>query len=245
MPGIALKDLHFSYAADAPVLRGVSLEVAPRQIVALLGRNGAGKTTTFRIATGLLAPGGGAALIEDIDLAVNRQGALKRLAFVPEDSLLYQSLSAEENLNMFGLLWGVAASTIRERAPALLDELGLWPVRRQRVSALSNGMRQRLSTGVALIHDPAVLFLDEPFSGLDVDSAAAMRRLLRRRANAGAAILFSSHAPELVEALADEIAILDDGRITARGSCVQINKEGGAVRFLLAHSQRQRWQAPA
>ena len=116
MPGITLKDLHFSYAADAPVLRGVSLEVAPRQIVALLGRNGAGKTTTFRIATGLLAPGGGAALIDDIDLGVNRQGALKRLAFVPEDSLLYQSLSAEENLNMFGLLWGVAASTIRERA---------------------------------------------------------------------------------------------------------------------------------
>ena len=245
MPGIALKDLHFSYAADTPVLRGLSLEVAPRQIVALLGRNGAGKTTTFRIATGLLAPGSGAAFIDDIDLAVNRQGALRRLAFVPEDSLLYQSLSAEENLNMFGLLWGVAASTIRERAAAILDELGLWSVRRQRVSALSNGMRQRLSTGVALIHDPTVLFLDEPFSGLDVDSAAAMRRLLRRRADAGAAILFSSHAPELVEALADEIAILDEGRITARGSCVPINKDGGAVRFLLAHSQRQRWQAPA
>lgn len=245
MPGITLKDLHFSYVADTPVLRGVSLDVAPRQIVALLGRNGAGKTTTFRIATGLLAPGAGAAFVDDIDLGTNRQRALKKLAFVPEDSLLYQNLTAEENLNMFGLLWGVAASRIRERAAALLDELGLWPVRRQRVSALSNGMRQRLSTCVALIHDPAVLFLDEPFSGLDVDSAAAMRQLLRRRANAGAAILFSSHAPELVEALADEIAILDEGRIAARGSCVQINKDGGAVRFLLAHSRRQRWQSPA
>ena len=146
---------------------------------------------------------------------------------------------------MFVMLWGVAASTIRERASSLLDELGLRPVRRHRVSALSNGMRQRLSTCVALIHDPAVLFLDEPFSGLDVDSAAAVRRLLRRRADAGAAILFSSHAPELVESLADEIAILDEGRITARGSGVQIKKDGGAVRFLLAHSDRQRWQAPA
>ncbi len=245
MPGITLRELHFSYAAGAPVLRGVSLDVAPRQIVALLGRNGAGKTTTFRIATGLLAPSGGAALIDDIDLTVNRQAALKKLAFVPESSLLYQSLTAEENLNMFGLLWGVAASTIRERAAVLLDELGLSPVRRHRVSALSNGMRQRLSTCAALMHDPAVLFLDEPFSGLDFDSAAAMRRLLRRRADAGVAILFSSHAPELVEALADEIAVLDDGRITARGSGVQIKKDGGAVRFLLAHSERQRWRAPA
>jgi ABC-2 type transport system ATP-binding protein len=235
MNRINLEDVRFSYGSDRPVLRGVTLDVRAGEVVGLLGANGAGKTTTFKILAGLLRADSGTVTIDGVPAATQAIEARQRTAFVPDTSLLYEQMSAEENLNMFGVLWNVGAATIEERGAELLRRSGLWDVRDEWVRSYSTGMRQKLSLCVALLLDPQVIVLDEPFSGLDVDGALWGRDLIRAQARAGKAILFSSHVPELVEAIADAVAILDGGRIVNTAAIADVKRAGGAVRHFTSH----------
>lgn len=238
MSRIHLHDVRFGYGANRQVLRGVTLDVPAGHVLGLLGANGAGKTTTFRILAGLLRADSGAVIIDDVDAASRPVEARQRTAFVPDTPLLYDQLSAEENLNMFALLWNVDAATARARSAQLLHDAGLWSVRDEWVRGYSAGMKQKLSLCAALLHDPRVIVLDEPFSGLDVQGALWGREVIRAQARAGKAILFSSHVPELVEAIADSVAILDRGIIVNTAAISEVKRAGGAVRHFTSHASK-------
>jgi ABC-2 type transport system ATP-binding protein len=231
MTRVSLSNIRFGYSADTPVLRGLHLEVEAGEIVGLLGRNGSGKTTTFRILTGLLRADVGTIRLNGITPDDDPVAVKKQMAFLPDAHLLYEQMSAEENMNMFSLLWGVDPHHARERSEALLHQAELWQVRQQWVESYSLGMKQRLSICAALLHDPSIIVMDEPFASLDVDSGLWGRAQLRSRADAGVAILFSSHVPELIEAISDSIAVLDQGVVVSKASIGEVKRAGGAIAY--------------
>jgi len=231
MTRIVLDRVTFGYRPAHPVLNGLSLEVAAGQIVGLLGRNGAGKTTTFRILTGLLRPDSGSVTLDGISASADPVSVRRRTAFLPDTPLLYDRLSAEENMNMFGLLWGVDPADAATRSECLLREAGLWEVRDEWVRGYSAGMQQRLAICAALIHEPTIIVMDEPLTGLDVDGSLWGRQVIRARAAGGASILFSSHIPELIENVADVIAVLDRGVIAGLAPIADVRRAGGAIEY--------------
>ena len=206
--------MFFSYNQEQPVLKGLNLEVFPNEIVGLLGANGSGKTTTFKLLSGLLHPDEGHLAVAGIPILDQPREALKRCAYVPDDSLLYAQFSALENLNLFAILWGVEGGLARQRSEKLLKEVGLWEVRNQWVKSYSRGMKQKLSICAALLHEPQVLLMDEPFTGLDIDALLWARVMFKQYAGTeGRSIIFTSHTPEVVESLASRVLILKDGVI--------------------------------
>ncbi len=238
MSAITLQEVSFSYGAHRPVLRGVTLQVHSGQVLGLLGSNGAGKTTTFKILAGLLRANGGVVEIDGVSSAARPVEARQRMAFVPDTPLLYGQMSAQENLNMFALLWNVDAATARARSTQLLHDSGLWEVRDQWVRGYSTGMKQKLSLCAAMLHDPRVIVIDEPFSGLDVEGALWGREVIRAQARAGRAVLFSSHVPELIEAMADAVAVLHDGRIVGTATMADVEEAGGIVAYFRSHTRK-------
>lgn len=213
MNGIAVDNLWFAFRNRNPVLKGVSFEVRPGEIVGLAGPNGSGKTTTLRIIAGLLNPDEGSVRVAGVAAGGDRAARRRTTAFIPDHSLLYDELSGEENMNMFGLLWGLAPGEIRSRSEALFAEVGLSESRRHYVSQYSAGMRQKLSFCCALLSRPSVVIMDEPFTAMDVDASAWSQRMLRDRAAEGAAVLFSSHDRPLINDLATRALTIEDGRI--------------------------------
>ncbi|WP_163867418.1 ABC transporter ATP-binding protein [Myxococcus eversor] len=223
--------MSFRHGRGPAVLDQVSLEARPGEVLGLLGANGAGKTTLFRVVAGLLKPRTGQVRVAGVDVATNPGEASRRLGFVPDEPLLYPRLSALENLNQFGVLWGVPAAQARPRAEALLRETGLWEERDAWVEGYSRGMRQKLSLCCALLHRPAVLVLDEPFNGLDLGASLWLRALLRARAEAGDCILLSHHQPEVLDALVDRLAVLRRGRVMDLVDRVEVARQGGTARL--------------
>jgi ABC-2 type transport system ATP-binding protein len=211
--GVELRDVHFRYVRDVPVLRGVDFSVRRGEVAALLGSNGAGKTTLFRLIAGLARPDSGSIQVAGLNVSAASRETRRRCGFVPDEPLLYRQLSASENLCMVAILWGVAAGTARSRAEELLLEVGLWEVRDQLVASYSRGMTQKLAICAALLPAPEVLLMDEPFTGLDLESSLWARAVIRRFADAGGTVLFTTHLPELVDALAERVAFLHTGRI--------------------------------
>jgi ABC-type multidrug transport system ATPase subunit len=175
---------------EKDVLRGVDLDLPPGGFLLVTGRNGAGKSTLLRLLAGLLAPSGG-----ELEVAVGRG----RLGYVGHEPLLYRELTALENLELYGRLYRVAER--KERIGMLLERYGLWEARHQRVSTYSRGMQQRLALCRATLHDPELLLLDEPFTGLDADGAELLGRELAELAEART-IVVSSHQPERLAELA-------------------------------------------
>lgn len=224
---VRVQNVRFSYDAETPVLQGVSFDCPSGEILSLLGANGAGKTTLFEIVAGLKRPSVGTVQVCGIDVVASSQQAKQKLAYIPERPVLYPELSALENLNLFGQLWGVNHDSIQERAESLLREVDLWSVRHQWVEAYSTGMKKKLSLCTALIHDPAVLLIDEPFSGLDIEAGWWARGILRSFARDGGCVVFTSHTPELVSAFAERIIILLDGRIVYDERQHTAEEEGG------------------
>ena len=214
MSGISVHNLWFSFRSNHAVLRGAQLEVKPGEIVAMLGQNGAGKTTMLRIVVGLLRPDDGKVVIAGVSSASDARSVKQVTAFIPDHSLLYDALSAEENMNMFGMLWGLAPREIQERTAVLLEEVGLSECRQQVVGSYSAGMKQKLAFCCALLHQPSVIVLDEPFTAMDSDAARWSEAMLKQRAANGAAVLFSSHDGALVERMASRAVRLSAGRIS-------------------------------
>jgi ABC-2 type transport system ATP-binding protein len=233
MSGVSVEGVTFRYGHGPEVLKALSLEVQPGEILGLLGPNGAGKTTLFRLIAGLLRPCRGSIQVAGFSLTSERREASRRLGFVPDEPLLYPMLSALENLNMYALLWGVPAEVAKARAESLLHDVGLWEERHAWVRTYSRGMRQRLALAGAVLHEPEVLVLDEPFNGLDLGAGLWCRESLRRQAAAGRAILLSSHEPETLGLLADRLAVLRQGRIAALLGRTEMAAEGGVAAVYL------------
>ena len=178
---------------DHVAVAHADVDVAPGRITGLIGPNGSGKTTLLLVLAGLLAPDAGSVEVAGADPSVDGLRARARIGWMPDHVGTWETLTSHEIVASFGRLYGLSRGDADARATELLAEVGLSEFAGQRVRVLSRGQKQRLSLARALVHDPAVLLLDEPASGLDPDSRVALRRILRRRADAGAAIIVSSH----------------------------------------------------
>jgi ABC-2 type transport system ATP-binding protein len=213
-PAIKVQNLtkHFE---DVTAVDHINFEVKKGEIFGFLGPNGAGKTTTIRILTGLLKPDEGTASIVGYDVLRNPIEAKQCMGVVPEVSNAYIDLSAWENLNLIGKLYGVSTHRLQENATKLLKDFGLYEVKDKLVRGFSKGMKQKLLLCMALVNDPEVLFLDEPTSGLDVESARVLREKVTQYNKEGNTVFLSTHNMEEANQLCHRTAIINHGKIAA------------------------------
>ena len=220
-PAIVVRGLRKSFGAKEAVA-GIDLAIAAGSFAGLVGPNGAGKTTSLSIMTGLLRPDAGQIVVDGRDVWADPPGAKAIMGVVPAEAQLFERLSGAELLEYAGRLRGMPAGEARSRATQLLDVLDLTEDGKRLVADYSTGMRKKAMLGCALIHNPAVLFLDEPLEGVDPVSADVIRRLLTRFVGSGSTVLFSSHVMELVEQVCDHVSIIDQGHIVAAGTTDQV-----------------------
>jgi ABC-2 type transport system ATP-binding protein len=220
-PAIAVRGLRKSFGTKEAVA-GIDLEIAAGSFAGLVGPNGAGKTTSLSMMTGLLRPDSGQIVVDGRDVWADPPAAKAIMGVVPAEAQLFERLSGAELLEYAGRLRGMPASEARSRATQLLGVLDLAEDARRLVADYSTGMRKKAMLGCALIHNPAVLFLDEPLEGVDPVSADVIRRLLTRFVGSGSTVLFSSHVMELVEQVCDHVSIIDQGHIVATGTIDEV-----------------------
>jgi ABC-2 type transport system ATP-binding protein len=201
---------------------GVDLDVPRGRFFGLVGPNGAGKTTTLAMVTGLLRPDSGHARVDGIDVWAEPLLARQRMGVLPEGLRLFERLSGSELLHFTGRLRGMAPADTDQRAAELLAVLGLTGAGHQLVVDYSTGMRKKIALAAALLHNPPVLFLDEPFEAVDPVSARTIREVLRAFTGRGGTVVFSSHVMELVERICDDVAVMAGGRVLAAGPVDQV-----------------------
>ncbi|MEW6366378.1 MAG: ABC transporter ATP-binding protein [Acidobacteriota bacterium] len=216
-------DLTKRYPSVTAVDR-ISFTLGSHEIVGYLGPNGSGKTTTVNMVTGLLEPTKGRILFRGRNIEEDLVGYRRHFGYVPEEPALYGYLSGIEYLELVGRLRAIPGPHLAEVTDRLLHLLGLHEQRHAAISSYSKGMRQKVLIAAALLHDPDLLILDEPFSGLDVESALVLRDLVKALARAGKAILFSSHVLDVVERLCTRVIILNRGRIVADDSVERLRE---------------------
>ena len=214
-------------AFDRVAVAGLDLDLPAGELYALLGPNGAGKTTTLRMVVGLLTPDAGGIEIAGIDARRHPEDAKRVTAWLPDEPLLYDRLSPLEYLEFVAGLWQVPPALATERARDLLTFLGLWPHRNELCEGFSRGMRQKVALAGALLHDPQLLILDEPLSGLDAGASRQVKDLLRARVQRGHTVILTTHVLEVAERLADRIGIIAGGRLIAEGSMAALRAESG------------------
>lgn len=208
-------------------LRGLDLAVRPGEIYGLLGPNGAGKTTTLRILASLLAPTAGRARVAGIDVQADPLEVRRRIGFLSASTGLYPRLTARETLRYFGQLHGLEPARLEARISELIGSFGLADFADGRCEALSSGQRQKVSIARAVLHDPPVLILDEPTTGLDVMASGAMIEFIESRRAAGTCVLFSTHVLSEAERLCDRIGIVHGGRLLAAGTYEDLARDTG------------------
>jgi ABC-2 type transport system ATP-binding protein len=205
-------------------VRGVTFRAAPGQVIGLLGPNGSGKTTTIRMLTGLMRPTLGRVSWQGTDIQEQLLGYQARLGFVPEEPRLYAYLTAPEYLELVGGLRDLPRATVVARVNRYLELFGLDTDRYAPLSSFSKGMRQKVLIAASLLHDPDVVVLDEPCSGLDVASTIVLRTLVRALADRGKVIVYSSHVLDMVEKICSDVLILHHGRIVAHDSVARLRE---------------------
>jgi len=220
-PAIKILGLRKSFG-EKEAVAGIDLEIAAGSFAGLVGPNGAGKTTSLSMMTGLLRPDAGQILINGLDVWADPPAAKAIIGVVPAEARLFDRLSGEELLEYAGRLRGLPVGEARARAAQLLDVLDLTADAKRLVADYSTGMRKKAALGCALIHNPSVLFLDEPLEGVDPVSADSIRRMLTNYVGSGSTVLFSSHVMELVEQVCDHVSIISQGRIVATGTTEQV-----------------------
>ena len=207
---------------------GLNLLVEPGEFYALLGPNGAGKTTTLRMAASLLKPDSGSISIFGVDALRDPIAAKRITAWLPDEPMLYDQLTPLEYLEFIAGLWSVPARLAEKRAADLIDILELGPHRDVRCEGFSRGMKQKVALAGALVHEPRLIMLDEPLTGLDAAIARQVKDLLTARVRAGATIILTTHILEVAESLADRIGIVCGGRLVAQGTMASLRGEFGA-----------------
>ena len=221
--GLEIRDVEHSFG-DRVALDGVSFDVMPGVITGLLGPNGAGKTTLLRIMLGVLSPDRGTVRYQGRSVSEEDR---RHWGYMPQERGLYPGMPAGEQVVYFGRLHGLSRRDARSSAHALLAEVGLEDRWNDRSDKLSGGMQQRLQLATSLVHDPAIIVLDEPFAGLDPVAVESLSETLRQRARDGRTVLFSSHQLDLVQDLCEDIAMVDRGRTVLRGSVATLRASSG------------------
>jgi sodium transport system ATP-binding protein len=208
-------------------LCGLDLDCRAGEIYGMLGPNGAGKTTTLRVLATLLAPTSGTARIDGVDVAADPLEVRRRIGFLSGTTGLYPRLTPRETLAYFGKLHGIEAGELETRIGALLDRFGMREYADARCESLSTGQRQKVSIARAVLHDPPVLILDEPTTGLDVLASSAMIEFIESRRAAGTCVLFSTHVLSEAERLCDRIGVIFRGRLLAAGTLPELSELTG------------------
>jgi ABC-2 type transport system ATP-binding protein len=214
---LAARDLRKRYGSIEAV-KGVSLEIHEGETYGLLGPNGAGKTTTISMICGLLARDGGEVALDGAPIDVGAVAAKAGIGFVPQDLAIYPDLSARENLQFFGRLYGLSGSRLKSRTAEVLALIGLTERANDRIDTYSGGMQRRLNIGIGLLHQPRLLLLDEPTVGVDPQSRNAILESIAALGRHGMAILYTTHYMEEAERLCDRVGIIDAGEIRAEGT---------------------------
>jgi len=207
-----------------PAVDRVNFIIHPGEILGYLGPNGAGKSTTVKMLTGLLEPTSGHILFHGEDVRHDLKAFQRRIGYVPEEPHLYPHLSGREYLQLAGRLRGIPRLTLERKMDELLRLIGLWEDRHSPLASYSKGMRQKILLLAALLHDPELLILDEPFSGLDVNASMILRSLLSSLASRGKMILYSSHVLEVVERVCNNVLILRKGQVVAHDSVAHLRE---------------------
>ncbi len=219
-PALILRGLRKSFAK--PAVDGLDLTVRAGELYALLGPNGAGKTTTLRMVAGLLPPDAGQIEVFGVDARRRPIEAKRMVAWLPDEPTLYDKLDPLEYLEFVAGLWGVEPRRAQQLAEQLLETLGLWEHRRERCEGFSRGMKQKVALAGALVHEPKLLMLDEPLTGLDAAVARQVKDLLAARVREGATIILTTHILEVAERLADRVGIIQRGRLIAEGTLAEL-----------------------
>lgn len=221
---LRIRNLRKSYFKK-PVLHGIDLEIAPGQIIGYIGPNGAGKTTTLRILGGLDRRFEGEVEVLGIDVRRDPIEVKRRIGYLPESADLYEVLTPGEFYALVGGLHGLAEDTIVKRARSLEEFLGLSYRGGQRIDTFSKGMRQKVLLTSILLHDPDLIFMDEPLNGLDANSVIRVKELLNQLVADGKTVFYSSHIMDVVERISSRIVLLNNGRIAANGTFAEINRQ--------------------
>lgn len=203
-------------------VQDVNLRVAPGQFFGFLGPNGAGKSTTIKMLTGLLAPSAGRMQILGLDVVGNAIEVKRQIGVVPEGMALFGRLTGAEYLNFVGRMYGLDRATAAKRTSELLEFMELADQPKKLVTDYSHGMQKKLAMAAAVIHGPKILFLDEPFEGVDAIASGTLKAMLQRMISRGATIFLTSHVLEIVERLCSHLAIIHRGRLVAQGSLEEL-----------------------
>jgi ABC-2 type transport system ATP-binding protein len=225
MDALTIRGLTKSF--DRPAVRGLDLTIRAGEFYALLGPNGAGKTTSLRMVAGLLRPDAGAISIFGIDALRTPIEAKRVTAWVSDEPMIYDKLTPIEYLEFVAGLWQVKPATAKRSAEALLDWLGLAPQGNERCQGFSKGMRQKVALAGALVHDPRLIILDEPLTGLDAGSARQVKDVLLEKVRGGCTVVMTTHILETAERMAERIGIIAQGRLIAEGTLAELRASVG------------------
>src|SRR5271163_576419 len=212
---------------DRPAVDGLDLNVRAGEFYALLGPNGAGKTTTLRMVAGLLRPDAGTIRVAGIDALADPVAAKRLMAWISDEPMIYDKLTPREYLEFIAGLWGVEPVLAETRAAELFDWLGLAAHANERCEGFSKGMRQKVALAGALVHEPQLIILDEPLTGLDAGSARQVKTVLRDRVRAGGTIIMTTHILEVAERMADRIGVIAYGKLIAEGTLEELRQQAG------------------
>ncbi len=223
---IRLSNVSKTYAkSQKKAVDGLSLEIKDGEIFGFLGPNGAGKSTTIKMITGILSPDEGTIEVDGVNLAENSIAAKSRIGFVPDNHETYETLKGIEYLNFIGTMYGVETGALKARISEYAEMFQLSDALPNMISSYSHGMKQKLMVIAALIHDPKVWILDEPLTGLDPQSAFQLKQLMRKHAEQGNTVFFSSHLIDVVEKVCDRIGIINHGQLVAVDTLDNIRKD--------------------
>jgi ABC-2 type transport system ATP-binding protein len=226
-PRLALEIRSLVKRFDRPAVDGLDLAVRAGEFYTLLGPNGAGKTTTLRMVAGLLAPDAGSITVAGINALRDPSAAKQVMAWVSDEPMIYDKLTPFEFLEFVSGLWGIDARAAELRAHTLMEWLGLGSHAHERCEGFSKGMRQKVALAGALVHDPKVIILDEPLTGLDAGSARQVKTVLRERVAAGGTVIMTTHILEVAERMADRIGVIAAGRLIAEGTLDDLRRQAG------------------
>jgi ABC-2 type transport system ATP-binding protein len=227
-PHLALETRGLCKSFGRPAVDHLDLRIRAGEFYMLLGANGAGKTTTLRMIAGLLKPDRGDIFVFGIDALANPPAAKQIMAWLSDEPMVYDKLTPLEYLDFVAGLWGVNRDLAEARGARLLDWLGLGPHAHERCESLSKGMRQKVALAGALVHEPKLIILDEPLTGLDARSARSVKDVLRDRLREGCAVIMTTHILDVAERMADRIGVIDEGRLIAEGTLAELRRKAAS-----------------
>jgi ABC-2 type transport system ATP-binding protein len=225
-PIISLKNVYKSYGSK-PVLKGINLDIYPGQVIGYIGPNGAGKSTTVKILCGLISNYEGEVFIKGRNLKEDIMAAKSVIGYVPELAELYDVLTPMEFLQFMGNLYNLNPAIAKERIIKMMTAFGLEPNMHQRMDTFSKGMKQKVLITSGLLHNPDIIILDEPLSGLDANSVIIIKELISKLAKEGKTIFYCSHMMDVVEKVSDRIVLISDGIVLADGSFEELKQQQG------------------